>query len=626
MLVLAGPGSGKTFTITTRLLYLIQKKDIPPENILVITFTKDAALSMQQRFQKACGDITYPVNFGTFHSVFYQILKQSGYQKADHILTGSEKKNFIFPILTQLYKEKASTDLLTSETALQFLSAISYYKNTGEPKQAQILLDANQRPFFEAVLAAYEQRRKKALLLDFDDMLFECYHLLTEDGQILSKWQKQFSYILIDEFQDINQRQYDIVKLLALPENNLFVVGDDDQSIYGFRGSKPELMKDFLHNYPDCKQVLLDINYRSVPQIVEASQKVIAQNKNRFSKELRAVNTRIEDLGNEKKESGKSDCGKPEESSRVTLCYFQEQEEQYQAIAKQLKKEAETGNLEQCAVLFRTNSLLQSFALVLKRLGIPYVMKEKGTCVYDHFIAKDVRDYLLLSKGDRSRSRFLCVMNKPSRYISREALEDEDVDLEKVRAFYRSFAPMERQKLVLPRLLKLEEQLKHLSLLSPYLGLQYIRKGIGYEEYLYKKAAANPEKLQEWMEFLEFLGSEAKHFTTCEKWFTYQELFRRELTKGSQKEKKLPGVCLMTAHASKGLEFERVWIPDVNEGIYPHGRMPDKKTVEEECRMLYVAMTRAKEALTLTCITGTKERPKLPSRFLDVFYPSDFSL
>lgn len=138
---------------------------------------------------------------------------------------------------------------MTSETALQFLSAISYYKNTGEPKQAQILLDANQRPFFEAVLAAYEQRRKKALLLDFDDMLFECYHLLTEDGQILSKWQKQFSYILIDEFQDINQRQYDIVKLLALPENNLFVVGDDDQSIYGFRGSKPELMKDFLHNY-----------------------------------------------------------------------------------------------------------------------------------------------------------------------------------------------------------------------------------------------------------------------------------------------------------------------------------------------------------------------------------------
>lgn len=608
MLVLAGPGSGKTFTITTRLLYLIRKKDVPPENILVITFTKDAALSMQQRFQKACGDITYPVNFGTFHSVFYQILKQSGYQKADHILTGSEKKNFIFPILTQLYKEKASTDLLTSETALQFLSAISYYKNTGEPKQARALLDANQRPFFEAVFAAYEERRKKAFLLDFDDMLFECYHLLKEDGQILSKWQKQFSYILIDEFQDINQRQYDIVKLLALPENNLFVVGDDDQSIYGFRGSKPELMKDFLHNYPDCKQVLLDLNYRSAPQIVEASLKVIRQNQNRFPKELRAVNTIIN------------------ESSRVTLCYFQEREEQYLAIARQLKKEAEAGTLEQCAVLFRTNSLLQSFALVLKKLGIPYVMKEKGTCIYDHFIAKDVRDYLLLSHGDRSRKRFLCVMNKPSRYISREALEEEQVDFEKVRSFYRSFAPMERQRLVLPKLLKLEEQLKHLSLLPPYLGLQYIRKGIGYEEYLYKKAGANPEKFQEWMEFLDFLGSEAKHFTTCEKWFTYQELFRQELTKGPQKEKKPPGVCLMTAHASKGLEFEKVWIPDVNEGVYPHGRMPDEKTVEEECRMLYVAMTRAKEALTLTCITGTKERPRLPSRFLNVFYPSDFSL
>lgn len=640
MLVLAGPGSGKTFVITNRISYLIEQLRIPPERILVITFTKEAAASMQKRFLASQNRI-YPVNFGTFHAIFYQILKRSAPDEAGGILTDSEKKQLIFPILLQLKEKLAARDADCAspgkgkqagkdgpddsrlpgkeelyEDSGKYLAAVSYYKNTCQEEKAAQLLPQWCRGEFLTLLRSYEQARRRSGKLDFDDMLFGCLNLLKERKDILEFWQRQFRFILIDEFQDINPLQYEIIRLLAGTEQNLFVVGDDDQSIYGFRGSEPRLMRQFLEDYPRCRQVLLKINYRSRPEIVNASLKVIDENKDRFPKDLKAAKDSLwRPQGKEtvlrdwELAEGAAECGCP-----VVLRSFAEREGQYRYLTERLREEREPEN---CAVLFRTNAQMQGFASRLARLGIPYSMKEKSSCPYDHFIARDLNHYIQFACGDRRRSLFLTIMNKPSRFISREALLEEEVDFTKLREYYLRYAPPGRQSGMLLELKKLEEGCRQLSLRSPYLGIQYLRKGMGYEAYLKQKAGADAHKLAEWMELLEALTTEAASAPTYEKWFETQQIVRSEMAKSASAKTDRKGIRLMTDHASKGLEFDHVYIPDLNEGTYPHGRFLEEEAVEEERRMLYVAMTRAKETLELIFLTGTDERPGFPSRFLN---------
>lgn len=620
MLVLAGPGSGKTFTITHRISNLIDHFHVPPGQILVITFTREAAMNMQSRFLTAQSRVL-PVAFGTFHAVFYQMLKRSGFHKADSVLTDSDKKQLILPILTDYIRSREGSSQLKRgeelyDDAAQCLSAIGYYKNTGNQTKAAGMLAEPYRSGFGELLAQYERKRAGSGRMDFDDMLYECLNMFQKYPDILKSWQEQFQYFLIDEFQDINFMQYEIMKLLAQRNRNLFVVGDDDQSIYGFRGSEPSLMKQFTADYPECGQVLLDTNYRSRPEIVEASLKVIGENKNRFAKRLKAAALPLNDNG----------------KSPVSIKSFPEKSDQYQYLTEILKSMSEEER-SRTAVLFRTNSQMQGFASILSKASVPYSMKEKAVCIYDHFIARDIRNYILFACGDRRRSLFLSIMNKPSRWISREAVEKEEVDFEAIRAYYRKYAHPRQLSGMLAALIELEDGLKKLAKCSPYLGVSYIRKGIGYEAYLRKRAGGDEQKMTEWLEFLELLCQEARQFHDYKEWFQHQELFKEELKtvqerngllakKGERNisEKKEEGrVRLMTVHGSKGLEFDNVWIPDVNEGIYPYGRMQQEEAVEEERRMLYVAMTRAKKSLELTLVTGTKERPRLPSRFLNPF-------
>lgn len=611
MLVLAGPGSGKTFTITNRISYLIEHYSVLPEHILVITFTKDAALSMQRRFMQQEKE-SLPVIFGTFHSVFYQIIKQSRPKSAETLLKDSEKKQWMLPILTQL-KKKYRDDFQASgsedvfEDAVRCLAAISYYKNTGDMDKAAARLGSSWKTHFEEVYTSYENIRRREGRLDFDDMVFGCLHLLREDKELLASWQKRFKYILIDEFQDINSIQYQVVRLLCAPPYNLFAVGDDDQSIYGFRGSQPSLMKQFLEDYPQARRVLLGENYRSRHQIVNASLKVIALNKDRFTKELKSH-----------QEDGEKAC--------VHLQNFEDKESQYGYIAGKLEAERDRGTLNCCACLFRTNAQMQGFASYLTRAGIPYSMKEKASCIYDHFIARDVRNYMIFAGGERGRSLFLTIMNKPSRWLGRELVKDEEVDFNRLKEYIRTYAPTEHKASLLRETDRLEKALERLKTMKPYLGIQFIRKSIGYERYLEDRAGTDREKLRDWQEVLESLASDARNFSSCEEWLRYQDYFREELARSARSPvQEKEGVKLMTAHASKGLEFDRVFVPDVNEGVYPHGSMMDEESVEEERRMLYVAMTRAKEALELLFVTGTKERPRLPSRFLNPLMDGAYS-
>lgn len=634
LLLLAGPGSGKTFTITNRILYLLGN-GVPPESILVITFTREAAISMQRRFREMSGKMIYPVNFGTFHSFFYQILQKSNPIHTKKLLKDSEKKALLIPILKQYSNQQSgqsgqdTADSLR-EDAVQILSAVSFYKNTMNSEEAVKKMPQKWQPCFEQVLEAYESSVRKSGAMDFDDMLYLCRRLFTENENLRREWQNRFSHILIDEFQDINPVQYEVIRLLAKKPCNIFAVGDDDQAIYGFRGAEPDCLRRFAEEF-GAEKLLLDMNYRSREEIVQASLAVIGENKNRFFKELHAAES------GQKLPSQTSADGWAENT--VVCTAFMDREEQYGYMTSVLRQAVQ--EKDSCAVLFRTNAFMQGFAARLKRAGIPYEIREKAASIYEHFIVKDVMAYLSLAHGSTKKEDLLRIVNKPSRYVSREAVAECGVDFTGLRAYYKKADIEVSYRLSVENALNmLERQLQSIGKLPLHLGVNYILRATGYGQYLRECAVgksaltgsyAVEDRWQAWQELLEWLKGDAAQYESLETWREAQENYTETLSEGAVRNRMpkeradLRPVQLMTAHAAKGLEFDRVWIPDCNEKIFPYGRLQDEKTLEEERRLFYVAMTRAKKSLELLYLTGTRERPRLPSRFLNKIYSSSIS-
>ena len=607
LLVLAGPGSGKTFTITQRILYLIHEKQIPPQKLLVITFTREAAVSMRQRFLQISPQHT-TVNFGTFHSCFYQILLRSGRVSPGNILNEKQKKELIYPVLKKIKAHNALSTTDLPELAKNLLTAIGYYKNTGDLQSSMDRLPEDWKNDFAQVYSGYEEARKRIRGLDFDDMLKECEELLQKDDALRAYWQNLFSYILIDEFQDINYRQYCIVRLLAQKHKNVFAVGDDDQAIYGFRGAKPACMKQFVQEF-GAKQIILSTNYRSHQDIVEASLAVIAENSDRFPKNLEPCEANRRHLGKMDKKN-----------YHVRIREFSGAKEQLQFLMRQLKDRTEG---ETYGILFRTNLAMQSVAAGLTREGIPFSIKEHGKNIYDHFIVQDILAYLRIAQGTAARADYLRVVNKPFRNISREAFGGE-VSLQALEHYYADLmrqteAGYLRSAYDAVRLLR--RQMEFVKNTDLKLAVWFLRKACGYENYLQQRQRM--EQTEEWMEILDFITEEAGQYKTLREWQEAQEVYREQLQKENEhhpkKGREESADCqirLLTVHASKGLEFDHVWIPDCNEKTFPHGNVQDTEHLEEERRIFYVAMTRAKKNLELLCLTGTAERPRFPSRFL----------
>lgn len=624
LLVLAGPGSGKTFTITKRILYLLER-GTPPEEILVITFTKDAALTMQRRFQKM-SDTFQPVHFGTFHSVFYHILQESGGARPSKLLNDSRKKSLMISLLMQQGRQRGEFCRVQeiSEDAVKILAAVSVYKNTGDRERALSGMPSARKESFDELFEAYTKEVRRAGAVDFDDMLFECRKLLAEDSKVREDWQKRFRHILIDEFQDCNFVQYEVVKLLASEPYNLFAVGDDDQSIYGFRGAQPDILRQFVQDF-HAERLLLDINYRSGPEIVGSSLSVIGENRNRFSKVLRAWG---------------SSPGQCAEEHGVHIRAFRERQEQSKWLLAEAEKWKEKHGEDgmRCALLFRTNSYLQRAAALLRSAGLPFFMKESGGNVYEHFVTKDIMAYLFLAAGDWRREYLLRVINRPVRYISREAV-GEGRTLRELEAYYRESALREsqaqewadrrrcpgsgHQREVLESLSRLRRQLESLKRMPPELGVQYILRAMDYKGYLRERAGDNAEQLFDWEETADWLRSDAGRFRNVREWAEAQKISLKEAPDRQVSAGEGESLWLMTAHGAKGLEFDRVIIPDCNERVFPHGELQGTETVEEERRIFYVAMTRAKKSLELLYLTGDRARPRLPSRFLNPLLKKD---
>ena len=571
-LVLAGPGSGKTTVITHRTKKLIEEEGISPSNILVITFTKAAAMEMQQRFLQLMGGKRLPVSFGTFHAVYFQILKYAYNYRAENIIREEKKYEILRNIV-----HKTELDISDeNEFVANLISEISNVK--GEMLDVAYYYSKNcPEEVFKKIFREYNDTLIRANLIDFDDMLVMCYELLTKRKDILKLWQDKYRYILIDEFQDINRVQYEVIRLLAKPQDNLFIVGDDDQSIYRFRGARPEIMLNFEKDYPEAKKIILDTNYRSTPEIVAAAGKLIRNNKKRFEKQIRA-----------ERENGSKPVILPFDNVYKECNYILEEIEQL--IAKGL-------TYQDMAVLYRTNTNPRTLLEKLMEHNIPFCMKDVIPNLYDHFIAKDIIAYInaavdFRAKGVMKRGDMLRLINRPKRYISRDVFPRAEVNLEDVKRFYQD------KGYVLERISKLEYDLAMIRNMNPYAAIQYIRHGIGYEEYLTEYAEYRRMKPEELYDVLEELSEAAKPYKTYREWFKKIEEYGEELKKQArERQEKKDGITLATMHSSKGLEYRAVFIIDANETITPHKKALLPEDIEEERRLFYVAVTRAKDWL-----------------------------
>lgn len=584
-MVIAGPGSGKTAVITGRIKYLIESAGVSPADILVITFTRAAAAEMEQRFKAMTKGHSYPVRFGTFHSIYFWIIKTAYKLSNSNIISNEEKRKIIDKILIGMSLEYENKEDIISG----ILSEISLVKCDMLDIDNYYSKDMPENEFRE-IYKRFIREMNRFGKIDFDDMMVMCYELLNKRPDILKTCRNIFKYIMIDEFQDSNKIQYEIFKMLAKPLENVFIVGDDDQSVYGFRGARPEIMFLFEKDFKNTTKYYLVENYRCDRMITKVSSKLIADNKKRFDKKLVSKNTA----------EGKYEIIETEDTNSEN-----------DAIISRVREHFAAGiPYEDQAVLYRTNIEPRRLVYKLNQYNIPYTISDSLPNIFEHFVVKGVLDYMSFAMGDISRSTFLRIMNKPSRYISRNLLLEEEIDFDALR--YRA----RDKEYVVERLDKLEADLRLIRKMRPYPALNFIRNAVGFNDYIKDYAEFRQLDADELYEVLDEFASMIVDFTSYGEMFEFIEEYSEVLKKQQIEEKDKKGLRLMTIHSAKGLEFDCVYIMNVVDGTVPYKKAKTAGEIEEERRMLYVAMTRARHELYVYTPKEVAGKPKSRSSFL----------
>ena len=623
-MILAGPGSGKTTVIANRIMHLTEECEVPPEKILVITFTRTAAEEMKERYRVLTGG-EQGVAFGTFHALFFKIIRYAYRYDSSNILTEEERTRFLKDAAAKAGAENASD----GDFIIALSNEIGRIKNSGgdlaKYKTRSVITDKKQ---FEGIYAEFERILRAEKKLDFDDMMLLCLKLFKEHPEVLSYWQGIYEYILIDEFQDICPLQYELIKLIAEPHKNIFVVGDDDQSIYAFRGASPEMMFDFEKDYkkvPGYERITLGVNYRCSPEIVECSSRLIAHNKKRFKKELKSGR------GGLFKEIFKTD----------TVIYrgFQDVGKEFSYAVNMIENLIARGiDASEIAVLYRVNTQPGMLVSRLKERNIKFVIKDSVPNIYEHWVAQNIFAYIELAgmtgnaagtdmqqvsvaasktaeegTGRKStwRDLFLQIANRPTRYLRRESLRRADLSFE---SLYKENAD---KSYVRERLDKLKYDLTMLSKLPPKAAVGYIRKAIGYDEFLRKYAEDRLLDGDGLFDILNEIEASAAEFATYADWKKHIEEYTEALRRrSSEKKEKETGVGLLTFHSAKGMEFDTVFVIDASEDYTPYWQAATSAEIEEERRMFYVALTRAKNRLFVLHADDRFGKKREPSRFL----------
>ncbi len=591
MLVLSGPGSGKTTVITYRIKNLIEKFGVNPSDILVITFTKAASEEMKERFNDIC-NFSYNVTFGTFHSYFFRIIRDYYKYNLNDILDDSQKINIIKKIIINnnisFENEEEFIQSIICEISLmknELINPIFFNSKC---------IDNNS---FNLIFEQYEKVKYEQKKIDFDDMLIQCYNLLKENQIVRKAWSDKYKYILIDEFQDTNRVQYECIKMLANDEKNIFVVGDDDQSIYGFRGSRPEFLHKFYKDFENSKKIILNTNYRSTKQIINLCNKVITENKNRYEKNI---------------------IGTDKEYKAPILIRAYDSYEEAKKIVEKIDKLKKDYPLEEIAIIYRTNLQARVIVETLKDYNLEYQLKDKLTSIYDHFIAKDIMAYLKLSINKLDNEAFFRIANKPKRFLNKDMLKEAlDICKDETSALEYLYCKVSLKPWQLENVNELLFHIGQIKNKNAYDAIRYIIKIVKYENYLEEYADFKNITTKGLIEILNEVLESAKGYNSIEEYLQHIEIINQEIFKNYKNTNNQKGVVLTTMHSAKGLEFEVVFVIGCVEGIIPHEKSKNHLEIEEERRLFYVALTRAKMLLYISIIENKYENKVLPSRFLN---------
>ncbi|TGE31615.1 ATP-dependent helicase [Desulfosporosinus sp. Sb-LF] len=602
MLLLATPGAGKTTVLNARILYLIIRLGVNPENILALTFSKAAAKEMSDRFQRVYGQLVKQrVQFSTIHSFSYNIVRTYFYEKciAYSLIENEQGVNSKNSVLKRLY-ESINQMVLTEDKLEELANAICFIKNSMMKVSDIEMLDTKIKDLV-LIYEAYENYKKNAhpgiILIDFDDMLTLANRILEENPEILSRYQKQFPFVLTDESQDNSFIQNKIIEKVAKLSNNLFVVGDDDQSIFGFRSANPKYLLDFKRVHPGARILMMEQNYRSTQEIVKVTNEFISGNQQRYLKTMFTEN--------------------PSDKS-IQIKSFEYAHQQLNYVIEELKKKKAIG---QTALLYRNNVSAIKLIDHLDSANLPFYVRDSGNKFFNHWVIKDIINFMRFSYSDKNVGILEILHTKFDSYISKQQIEylkhqdqtisvfDHLADIPNLPAF--------RKK----NFLELKRQFKKLNEMNPLDAIRFIRKELNYE----KKQEEFSERLGLSIEgirgILATLESIAQGMKTL-KHFADRLKHLEQLMRESVVNKDDNSVTLSTLHSAKGLEFESVYMLDLVDGILPNresiksAEMKKIDSLEEERRLFYVGMTRAKKELELLTVENLNDQDVIESQFV----------
>jgi len=602
LLLLATPGAGKTTVLNARILYLILRRGVNPENILALTFSKAAAQEMDVRFQQLYGRLVKQgIRFSTIHSFSYSVVRR--YFQEKHItfslIENEQGPNSKNAVLKRLYQSINQT-ILTEDKLEELANAICFIKNSMMPISEIGKLDTKIKDL-GLIYEAYESYKKNAhpgvILIDFDDMLTLSNVILDDNHEILARYQKQFPFVLTDESQDTSIIQNEIIEKVANLNNNLFVVGDDDQSIFGFRSANPKYLLDFKALHPKARILMMEQNYRSTPEIVKVTNTFISGNKQRYVKAMFTKN--------------------PADKT-ILIQSFEYGHQQLSYIIEELKKKQTIG---QTALLYRNNVSAINLIDHLEGANLPFYVRESGHKFFNHWVIKDILNFMRLSYSDKNVRILETIYTKFNSYISKQQIEYLKTQ-DQTKSVFDHLAVLPN----LPEFRKknfqeMKRQFKKLNAMSPHNAIRFIRKELHYEkelEEICERLGLSFEACRGILATLENIAQGLKTLKEFADRLKYLEQLMRESAVHTDDN----AVTLSTLHSAKGLEFESVYMLDLVDGILPNlesiksAEKNKTDSLEEERRLFYVGMTRAKKDLTLLTIENLNDQEVIESQFV----------
>ena len=588
--VISCPGSGKTTVTVIRLANLMVKGGVSPQQILALTFSKASAKDMNDRFKSLFPSLANHVKFATIHSFAFHIIRhfeQISGTRYEFIDTPNQMTHSKRQLLASIYLEK-SERYLSDDEYETITGQISLLKNLMiEPHQTKEIKKyvENEVELFIQVYKAYEQKKEANFFLDYDDLLTTAYQILIHQDELRTFYQQRYTHIQIDEAQDTSKIQYELIKLVATPRNNLFLVGDDDQSIYAFRGAYPKQLLDFKQTFKDAQIIYLTENFRSSQDIVTMSSTFISHNHDRYPKEIKTPNP---------------------PSSVPVLHHFQTEKEQFTYLMEQLKA---TDDLNEVAILYRQNVSAISLIETLERHQLPFRLQEGKLIFFTHPIVKDVVAFfhLALNPTDAEAfKRIAKILYLSASVVQQTLAQSESAYLDYLTRQVAFKTAFQRDKI---RQFKLN--LPKLKDLPPKRGIHFILDTLDYESYLTKRGFIKDEKERVYTQGLaviETLKSIASETGDIHEFLNRLSHLYQLSHQSSQQM--MPAINLLTFHASKGLEFNTVFLVDCMDGITPSSSalnqhlLHEEEEFEEERRLFYVAMTRARHQLQILSVAN----------------------